>query len=126
MIRDFFRIIGDIITRNPLTTLFLVMLFVAAPSLFGVLAFIILLPLLFFVLLAVSVMWRVRRVQRQMEEQMRQQGFRQSGDRANYGGRTSARREGDVTLTATPTEQRVNDDVGEYVPFTEEKENKVE
>lgn len=106
-----------------MTTLFLVMLFVAAPSLFGVLAFIILLPLLFFVLLAVSVMWRVRRVQRQMEEQMRQQqGFRQRGDRANYGGRTSARREGDVTLTATPTEQRVNDDVGEYVPFTEEKE----
>ena len=121
MIRNFFGIVADIITRNPLTTLFLVMLFVAAPSLFGVLALIFLVPLLFLIIIVASMLWRVRRVQRQMEEQMRQQGFRQEQRTGNYGSRAETRREGDVTLTAPQTEQRVSDDVGEYVPFTEEK-----
>lgn len=128
MIGNFFRILADIITRNPLTTLFLVMLMVAAPSLFGVLALILLVPIFALVIGVVTMMWRVRKVQQQMEEQMRQQGyqqgFRQGRADANFRrGRAANRREGDVTLTATPTEQRINDDVGEYVTFTEEKDS---
>ena len=111
----------DLLKRNIFTIVLIVTLAVAAPW-----SLIFTLPVVAVLLTIAVVVWRVRRQQqkiydearRQAGEQQQQQSQRSWWHRANNN-------EGEVTVVQTePTEQRVSDDVGEYVDFKEVKEDK--
>lgn len=116
--KNFFGTIIDLIVRNPLTTLFFVVLMVAAPGIFGLFALIIVGLLLFGVLSWALLVWRLRRVQREVQEQMQD---RMRSAHAQQGGASQQPRdEGDVRVVATERkEKRVSESVGEYVDFKE-------
>ena len=70
--------------------------------------------------------WRIRRVQRQMEEQFGAGGFGGAGFGGARGASTESRREqeGEVKVyrTSETPEKRVSESVGDYVEFEETKE----
>ncbi len=115
------------VQRNPLFVLLVVILALFAPSLLkGVAAFV--LYMFFGLLMLAGVLmlafrWRIRRVQRDMEERFGQ-GFGPRG--ADPFARQRRGREGDVQVrkTAGAPEKRVSSDVGDYVDFEETKEEK--
>ncbi|MBQ1202027.1 MAG: hypothetical protein IIX59_08640 [Alistipes sp.] len=116
---DFFSTLWEIIKRNPLTTLFIIMLAVAAPGVLGVFALILIIPLIIAIIGWFMVMYRVRKVQKSMDDQLRDHQRRtQSGGYSHSAG--GAGTEGKVTVHVPKHEPRVSDDVGEYVPFKEE------
>lgn len=120
------------VRRNPLTVVVILLLALGAPSLLKGITIFILYAIMGFALLVIGLMiyfrWRIRRVQRQMEERFGQGGFGPRGfGGAPFGGtppRGGARREGDVEVrrTADAPEKRVSSDVGDYVEFEETKE----
>ena len=65
-----FSTLWEVIQRNPLTTLFVIMLAVAAPGVLGFFALILIIPLLIAVIGWIAVMYRVRKVQKNMEDQL--------------------------------------------------------
>ena len=87
------------VRRNPLTCVILLLIAVVAPSLFGFMLYVILGMVLVSIISALIFAWRLRRMQRQMEEQFRQH----ESEYTRYDRRN------------------VSDDVGEYVDFKEEK-----
>lgn len=103
----------DIIRRNPFTTLFIVLLLVAAPKLLGVIALIILVPIVVLVVGAAIMLVRLRKVQRDMHDAQSRGGFTNQGPSAK-------KPEGNVTVHIPHTEPKVSEDVGEYVDFKEE------
>lgn len=120
--KSFFSLILDFITRNPLTTLLVVLLCVAAPQVLGIFALILLVPVLLAIIGGAIFLWKVRKAQRDVEQKMREAQGRASYSERRYGGGGTVR-EGNVTVTATePQQKRVSDDVGEYVDFKEVKE----
>lgn len=119
IIKIFFANLIEGIRRNPLTFVLLLLLMVAAPWLFGVIALVFVAMAIVVLFSWLSIIWRVRDAQKRMErefgnaEQNRRQDFRRTDTR-----------EGDVTVVATePSRKRVNDDVGEYVDFKEVKDS---
>ena len=120
--KSFFSLILDFIARNPLTTLLVVVLCVAAPQVLGIFALILLVPVLLAIVGGALFLWKLRKAQRDVEQKMREAQGRASYSERRYGAGDSAR-EGNVTVTATePQQKRVSDDVGEYVDFKEVKE----
>lgn len=121
IIKIFFANLIAGIRRNPLTFVVLLLLMLAAPWLFGVIALIFVAMALVVLFSWLSIIWRVRDAQRQMERDFDEAG----GNRhRNSDYRRSGTKEGDVTVVATePSRKRVNDDVGEYVDFKEVKES---
>ena len=116
-----FSTLWEVIQRNPLTTLFVIMLAVAAPGVLGFFALIQIIPLLIAVIGWFAVMYRVRKVQKDMEDQLHNHHRRTAG--ANPSGsssRTHTSQDGKVTLHVPHHEPKVSDDVGEYVDFKEE------
>ena len=82
-----FSTLWEIIQRNPLTTLFVVMLAVAAPGVLGFFALILIIPLLIAVIGWFAVMYRVRKVQKSMDDQLRDHQRRtQSGGYSHSAG----------------------------------------
>ena len=115
-----FSSLWEIIQRNPLTTLFVIMLAVAAPGVLGVFALILIIPLIIAIVGWFMVMYRVRKVQKSMDDQLRDHQRRTNGG-STYSGNTShTTSEGKVTVHIPQQEPRVSDDVGEYVDFKEE------
>ena len=108
------------IKRNILAIVLAMTIAIAAP---WTLIFII--PVAIISLLPLLIKWRLYRAQQQMFDNASQQGgnpFSAHTHSAKGGKRKS---EGEVTVVQTEqTEQRVNDDVGEYVDFKEIKDNK--
>ena len=105
------------VSRNPLTTIIIVMLLVFAPSVFGVLFIGVIVLLLLTLAIPAFLLFRLRRASRNFQEQTRhesQQGYSQP------------KSEGDVKVHATTQQpqKRVNDNVGDYVEFEEVKEQK--
>ena len=108
--------------RNPLTVLLIVVLAVTAPSLLHSIATLILYAILGLFLLALLGLFllhrRMRRIQRQMEEQFgagaadNASSYRWT-NRRNYDGQVYVHR------TAATPEKRFADDVGDYVDFEE-------
>ena len=105
-----------LIKRNILVIVLMVTLAVAMP---WTLIFII--PLALIALAPVFLLWRVNKAQKDMfgnqteTSNTQQQGF----------GHRKQKNEGKVTVVqAEPTEQRVSNDVGEYVDFKEIKDDK--
>ena len=117
----FFDSLFGFIRRNPLTCLVLVALAVAFPPLFGFVLGAIIVLILLSVIGALLLLWRLRSVKRTMEEQIRDAEARNEGF---Y--QSSRKEEGDISVhrTSSAPEKKINSDVGEYVDFEEEKENK--
>lgn len=119
IIKIFFANLIAGIRRNPLTFLVVLLLMLAAPWLFGVIALVFVVMALVALFSWLSIIWRVRDAQRQMERD-----FDEAGGNRQRNYRRSGTKEGDVTVVATePSRKRVNDDVGEYVDFKEVKES---
>lgn len=118
------------VQRNPLTVLVIVILALAAPALLKGIAIFILYFILGLFLLAVAGVlffrWRIRSVQRQMEERFGEGGFDAGGFGSPFAGRTPRNnaQEGDVKVrkTAEMPGKRVSKNVGDYVEFEETKE----
>lgn len=115
---NIFSVLLDIIRRNPLSTVLFIMIIIAAPGLLGVFAIFLLIPLIFIVIAWVAMSYRLRRVKKTMEQQMHntQSGTTGSSSRAHT---RSSQGEGKVTVHIPHQEQKVSDDVGEYVSFKE-------
>lgn len=122
--------LAEFVRRNPIFTLIVVVLALTAPALLkGIALFVLYLVLGFLVLVfLVSLLfrWRIRRVQRQMEEQFGADGFGGAGYGSGRGARTegsSRQQEGEVKVyrTSETPEKRVSEDVGDYVEFEETK-----
>lgn len=116
--------IFDFIDRHPLTTLIVLLLFVAAPQLLGVFALLILIPIVLLVVAYVVLMWKMRKMRRRMEDTLRNM-HRNGGFGHTEARRQSSTDDGRVTIiTSEQPDRRVSDDVGEYVDFKEIKEDK--
>lgn len=131
--------LADFVRRNPLTTLIIVFLSLAAPSLLkGIAAFVLyfLLGIVVFTLvMGLWLRWRIAQARRRMEEQFGEQfgGGTPFGTEGSYGresrregpfGRGSwSSREGEVKIyvTSEAPEKRVAHGVGDYVDFEETK-----
>lgn len=101
----------DFISRNPLTTVIILLIAIAAPWLIGAFALVILSFILIGAVSLLVAVWRMKRL----------------GKSFNPGAfrREESMREGDVTIHGSVHEEkRVKDSVGEYVEFKEIKEEK--
>ena len=109
--------IWDFIKRNIFTIVIIVTLLVAMPGL----GYLFMIPLVLVVAFGLYLAWQVHKLRSQMGKESQQQNGQYQGWRQRYGNRA----EGEVTVTHTEQpEQRVSDDVGEYVDFKEIKEDK--
>ena len=110
------------ISRNPLTTIIIVMLLVFAPSFFGALLIGVVVLALILLAIPLFMLFRLRRASRNFQEQARHES-QQSYSQQSY---SQAKNEGDVKVHATTQQpqKRVNDNVGDYVEFEEVKEQK--
>ena len=121
------------VQRNPLTFLLIVLVGIAAPALLKGIAMLVLYAILGLLLAGVLLLaifgWRVRSMQRRMEEQFSQRfgngdpfgTTRRSGSRSAWGGASSRSREGEVHVyrTSDTPEKRISKEVGDYVEFEE-------
>ena len=110
------------VSRNPLTTIIIVMLLVFAPSFFGALLIGVVVLALILLAIPLFMLFRLRRASRNFQEQARHES-QQSYSRQSY---SQPKSEGDVKVHATTQQpqKRVNDNVGDYVEFEEVKEQK--
>lgn len=106
----------EFIKRNLFAIVIIATLLVAMPWL----GYIFIIPVVFVLILGIVISWKLYRLRNQIiDEAQRQQGEQQ------WWQRTRHREEGEVTVVQTEqSEQKVNDEVGEYVDFKEIKENK--
>jgi hypothetical protein len=115
------------VSRNPLTTIIIVMLLVFAPSVFGVLFIGVIVLLLLTLAIPAFLLFRLRRASRNFQGQTRHES-QQSHSQREYTqqGYSQPKSEGDVKVHATTQQpqKRVNDNVGDYVEFEEVKEQK--
>ena len=123
-----FDSIINYIQRNPLTTIIIIMIMVFAPSVFGALLVGIAVAVLLLLAVPIYMLFRVRRMSRKMEEQMRnntREGGFYSQHRSDANSQWSQRREQEgrvrVHSTSEQPQKRVSDDVGDYVDFEEVK-----
>ena len=116
----FWSEIWDFVKRNIFAIVLIVTLVVAAPW-----SLIFVLPVAIFFLVLLVVIWRVRRQQQKMFDEARRQAGEQYQQSQHSWWRRAHKSEGEVTVVQTEQpEQRVSDDVGEYVDFKEIKEDK--
>lgn len=110
----FLNELWEFFKRNIFVIVLAITLAVAAP---WTLIFII--PIAIIVMIPLFLKWKIYSAHKQMFDQANQQAgnpFSQSQQRSK------PKSEGQVTVTMTePAEQRINDDVGEYVDFKEVK-----
>ncbi len=118
------------VRRNPIFCLVLFILAVGAPSLLAGIASMILYVILGLLLLAVVaalyLRWRFNKVQREMKERYGTGGFSSAGQQqGSYrGARSPCEGEIHIHSHGSANDKRVNDDVGDYVDFVEEKTDK--
>jgi uncharacterized protein (DUF58 family) len=115
------------VSRNPLTTIIIVMLLVFAPSFFGALLIGVVVLALILLAIPLFMLFRLRRASRNFQEQARHESQQSYSQRKyNQQGYSQPKSEGDVKVHATTQQpqKRVNDNVGDYVEFEEVKEQK--
>lgn len=115
------------VSRNPLTTIIIVMLLVFAPSFFGALLIGVVVLALILLAIPLFMLFRLRRASRNFQEQARHESQQSYSQREyNQHGYSQPKSEGDVKVHATTQQpqKRVNDNVGDYVEFEEVKEQK--
>lgn len=137
------------IERNPFLCFFLLIVAILAPAFFKVVGWIILGIIALFLLILGIGWWRMRKMQRELNNQFRQTasgaGFNSSGSAGGFNGfggfstggmtleelvrqmqaqadaakRNSQNNTNSQTTTSGSTQKRVNDKVGDYVDFEE-------
>ena len=115
------------VSRNPLTTIIIVMLLVFAPSFFGALLIGVIVLALILLAIPLFMLFRLRRASRNFQEQARHESQQSYSQREyNQQGYSQPKSEGEVKVHATTQQpqKRVNDNVGDYVEFEEVKEQK--
>lgn len=117
----FWSELWDFIKRNILAIVLIVTMVTIAPW-----SLVFVLPVAIFFILLLIVVWRVRRQQQKLYEEARRQAGEQYQQQSQHSWwRRANKTEGEVTVVQTEqTEQRVSDEVGEYVDFKEIKEDK--
>lgn len=113
--------IWDFIKQNIFTIIVIVTLIVAMPWL----GYLFLIPLVLVIIFGAILAWKVHKLRNQIYNEAQRQQGEQQYQQQGWWHRNHRRNEGDVTVIQTEqTEQRVSDDVGEYVDFKEIKEDK--
>jgi cell division protein FtsW (lipid II flippase) len=115
----FWNELWNFLKRNIFTIVLVVTLVVAVPW-----SIIFVLPVILFIIFIIAIIWRVRRQQQKIFEEAQRQagGQHQKQQSQRTWRRGGAKNEGEVTVVQTePAEQRVSDEVGEYVDFKEVK-----
>ena len=115
------------VSRNPLTTIIIVMLLVFAPSFFGALLIGVVVLARIRLAIPLFMLFRRRRASRNFQEQARHESQQRYSQREyTQQGYSQPKSEGDVKVHATTQQpqKRVNDNVGDYVEFEEVKEQK--
>ena len=115
------------VSRNPLTTIIIVMLLVFAPSFFGALLIGVVVLVLILLAIPLFMLFRLRRASRNFQGQARHESQQSYSQRKyNQQGYSQPKSEGDgkVHATTQQPQKRVNDNVGDYVEFEEVKEQK--
>jgi hypothetical protein len=110
--------IWEFIKRNIFTIVLIATLIVAMPWL----GYIFVVPIILIIAFGMVVSWQVYRLRKRMYDEIRnQQGEQQQQQQQQrWWQRYRNRQEGEVTIVQTEqTEQKVSDDVGEYVEFKE-------
>ena len=108
------------VRRNPIFCLVVLILAIGAPSLLAGIAslilYVILAAVVLMLVVSIVIRWRIAKIT---------DGFRQQQQQQQGGTRSSQQREGEVSIRidSEQTEKRINDDVGDYVDFVEEKNN---
>lgn len=111
------------VRRNPVLCLVILILALASPSLVaGAFKAILYVILFLFLMVLVSVLYfsyRINRLRRDAEEQMRGgNGTYSRTTYRDYGRQQQQQREGEVSVHQTqPQEKKINDNVGDYVDF---------
>ena len=109
----YWRVLWEFVKRHSLAIVIVAVLAIAAWPW----TLIVIIPGLFIVIGLLATIWKMRRNFQNMHQHMHQQQEPRSNSRAKN------KTEGKVTIVQTEqAEQRVNDDVGEYVDFKEVKE----
>ena len=120
--------ISLIIRRNPITILVIVLLAIVAPSLLkgvAVVALYIIMGLVTLIAaIALSLRWKIRKLQKQAAESASQGGFSGQGGFYSQETKEQSTEEGEVKIykTSTTPEKKINNKVGDYVEFEETKE----
>lgn len=114
------------VRRNPILCLFILLMALASPSMASMAAGVlkvILYIVMFFILLmllgGLYLNYRIKRLRRQAEEQMRGgNGTYTHSTHRGYGNQPQQPREGEVSVHQTePQEKKINSNVGDYVDF---------
>ena len=112
----FLNELWEFFKRNIFVIVLAITLAVAAPW-----TLIFILPIAVIVMIPLFLKWKIYRAHKQMFDQANKQAGNPFSSQTHQQ-RRKVKSEGEVTVTMTePTEQRINDDVGEYVDFKEVK-----
>ena len=111
------------VRRNPILCLAILLLALASPSMVAGVFKVILYVIMFFILImllgGLYLSYRINRLRRQAEEQMRGgNGTYSRSTYREYGNQPKQPREGEVSVHQTePKEKKINKNVGDYVDF---------
>ena len=111
------------VRRNPILCLAILLLALASPSMVAGVFKVILYVIMFFILImllgGLYLSYRINRLRRQAEEQMRGgNGTDSRSTYREYGNQPKQPREGEVSVHQTePKEKKINKNVGDYVDF---------
>ena len=111
------------VRRNPILCLFILLMALASPSMvagvFKVILYIVMFFILMMLLGGLYLNYRIKRLRRQTEEQMRGgNGTYTHSTHRGYGNQPKQPREGEVSVHQTePQEKQINSNVGDYVDF---------
>lgn len=120
------------VRRNPLATLFILILAIGAPALLRGIALFFLYFMMGIVLLVVAAIllfrWRIYKMRRQMEDRFGEGNFGGQGFGPPFAEQPPKGREGEVKVykTSETPEKRVSRNVGDYVEFEETPATKEE
>ena len=111
------------VRRNPILCLAILLLALASPSMvagvFKVILYIVMFFILIILLGGLYLSYRINRLRRQAEDQMRGgNGTYSRSTYREYGNQPKQPREGEVSVHQTePKEKKINSNVGDYVDF---------
>ena len=111
------------VRRNPILCLFILLMALASPSMvagvFKVILYIVMFFILMMLLGGLYLNYRIKRLRRQAEDQMRGgNGTYSRSTYREYGKQPKQPREGEVSVHQTePKEKKINSNVGDYVDF---------
>ena len=111
------------VRRNPILCLFILLMALASPSMvagvFKVILYIVMFFILMMLLGGLYLNYRIKRLRRQAEDQMRGgNGTYSRSTYREYGNQPKQPREGEVSVHQTePKEKKINSNVGDYVDF---------